>query len=374
MNQCKTTFDLIKDELKIVSFGPHETYVDTRFNQQLDGSSALWFEIEDSYNSDLVVEFDGLYLKSTRNDKVVSAIVPDVLLRKPRAVKIRIIDEVREERTASAVFTIIASPGCDLSNNDEIYNNVTPEPNFFIVGAPRSGTTSMYWKLRAHPRIHMSRIKEPFYFDERSYGVLGGAVTDELAYKKLFKFTPFQSSVIGEASTIYLSSPAALKKIKKNSPDAKILVMLRNPVTASVSLYLQHRKGGIYEKAEDFQSAWNECGVCSQRKFIADYKQLYRIGEQLTEALSIFGNDNLKVLLYDDLIDNSASVYLDLLQYLSLEPDNKDRIPVSNSAGWNDIHSFVSDNLLNEMIEYFSPEVEKVSNCMNRDLGHWFNV
>lgn len=138
-------------------------------------------------------------------------------------------------------------------------------PNFFIAGAPKAGTTSLYGYLDQHPQIFMSAIKEPHFFapefQDYSAVKLGrglavdprsvreflsgdmiekrfwGIVTDWEDYVRLFANAKTESA-LGEASVCYLWSPAAPERIASKIPDAKIVVMLRNPVDRAFSQYL----------------------------------------------------------------------------------------------------------------------------------------
>src|SRR5262249_28411890 len=108
-------------------------------------------------------------------------------------------------------------------------------PKFFIVGAAKSGTTSLYAYLRQHPEIYMPERKEPCYFIAWK-----GGVQSRQAYEGLFsKANPQQR--IGEASTPYLYDPEAPQKIKALVPDAQILMILRNPAEAAFSLWRMNR-------------------------------------------------------------------------------------------------------------------------------------
>ena len=140
-------------------------------------------------------------------------------------------------------------------------------PNFFIVGAPKAGTTSLYHYLGQHPQVYMSPIKEPnFFTDEvrpencepwlrrrmtRENRVLrkflsgpmrekrfGGIIATWEDYVRLFANATNELAV-GEASVCYLWSPTAADRIANRIPDAKILVMLRDPVERAFSQYLQ---------------------------------------------------------------------------------------------------------------------------------------
>lgn len=348
-----------EDSLKVLDYGPKSTIFNTGFNIQPNGYSAMWFNIDDLYSSDFIIKYNGLSLKVSKNENILSALIPTFFLSVPGKVEILIFDEEVPDRKASLRFTV--------ENKDLLI-----KPNFFIIGAPRSGTTSLYWRLRNHYSIHMSRIKEPFYFDKRAHNILVDAICNKRDYLSLFENAPFDTKVIAEASTTYLSSKEALQDIFEFNQESKVLIMLRNPLSAAISMYLQICKGGIYENASTFDIAWKECFTEDRQPYVINYKELYRIGDQLEVALSIFG-PKLKVVFYDDLKLDSAAVVRDVLDFLELPIDGDYPLSKTNSAEWSDINSIVSKELLKEMKEYFRPQIEKVSKLTGRNLIHWLD-
>ncbi|HTF43103.1 MAG TPA: sulfotransferase [Terriglobales bacterium] len=145
-------------------------------------------------------------------------------------------------------------------------------PNFFIVGAPKAGTTSLYHYLDQHPQVYMSTVKEPHFFaaeiredncdpklrreiarDTRGLRKFlsgpmrekrfGGIVADWEDYLHLFA-NANNESALGEASVCYLWSPTAAERIAGRIPDAKILVMLRDPAERAFSQYLHGLSNG----------------------------------------------------------------------------------------------------------------------------------
>jgi hypothetical protein len=108
-------------------------------------------------------------------------------------------------------------------------------PEFFIVGAPRAGTSSLWDYLDQHPQIFMSRLKEPHFFAGRKPEFVA-VVSDEAAYLRLFEPARI-GQIRGEASPSYLRDPAAPAAIGRVRPDARIVVMLREPVSRAYSCY-----------------------------------------------------------------------------------------------------------------------------------------
>src|SRR5712692_7209004 len=114
------------------------------------------------------------------------------------------------------------------------FNKVGRRPDFFIVGAPRSGTTALYTYLRQHPDVFLPEKKEPHYFNIDMTS--GGAIRNEKDYAALFAGA-LDETRVGEASVYYLSSACAPFEIKKDCPTAKIIIMLRNPVDVMYALH-----------------------------------------------------------------------------------------------------------------------------------------
>lgn len=116
-------------------------------------------------------------------------------------------------------------------------------PNFFIAGAPRSGTSSLHAYMQQVPGIFMSRIKEPNFFSRSVIGdrhPMVKPIRDEKRYLQLFKAAG-DAQVIGEATPFYLEDPLAPGLIRRASPGARVVVSLRDPVERLYSHYLMMR-------------------------------------------------------------------------------------------------------------------------------------
>jgi len=112
-------------------------------------------------------------------------------------------------------------------------------PNFFIVGAPRSGTTSLYEYLKDVQSIFMSPVKEPNFFNPNINDklFLSKPIRDEKKYLGLFNDIKNEIA-IGESSPTYLWDKDAPKLIHTKVPHAKIIIMLRNPIERAYSEFL----------------------------------------------------------------------------------------------------------------------------------------
>ena len=127
------------------------------------------------------------------------------------------------------------------------------KPNFFIIGAPRSGTTSLSSYLSDHPDIYFSDVKETGFFHN---GVLSHKHTTIKDYMEIcFSGTKDKKyKAVGEGTTSYLSSKKAVERVLEFNPDAKFIAMLRNPVDMMYSLYLHNRKNNPDNFIDDWEN------------------------------------------------------------------------------------------------------------------------
>jgi hypothetical protein len=186
------------------------------------------------------------------------------------------------------------------------------KPNFFILGAAKCGTTSLYAYLKQHPQIFMSPVKEPSFFCE-SFQVVNNAID----YFKLFDGVR-EETVIGEASHVYFSNPATAGVLKTLFPQACFVVILRNPADRAYSLYHHMRRYG-FEYAASFERAleMEEARVASDRfkdncpQYIYNYFYFRsgRFGEQVQRYLELFDRQQFHFLTLDQLkADPEASI------------------------------------------------------------------
>lgn len=210
--------------------------------------------------------------------------------------------------------------------------------NFFIVGAPKCGTTSIYEYLHDHPGICFSDSKEPNYF---SYDFPGYRTTFSIEeyHEKEFSHCKAKTALLGEGSVWYLYSKVALREIYQYNPDAKIIVMLRNPVEMVYSLHSQMLYN-LDEDIENFEIAWNLQKERSKGKNIPRwcrssefllYREVAMYSAQLERLYEFFPENQVKVILFDDLVENPERVYLDILHFFDIESDHRKAFEAANS-------------------------------------------
>jgi hypothetical protein len=211
------------------------------------------------------------------------------------------------------------------------------KPDFFIVGAPKCGTTAMHHYLGAHPEIFMPKFEETHFFcSDIKYK---RPRISELDYLSLFVQARDEKRV-GDRSTWYLYSKKAASEIKKFCPFADIIVMLRNPVDMLYSLHSQYLYNGN-EDIEDFKEALAAEGDRRQGLRIPEgsafdgqlcYREVAKYTEQLERYFDIFGRKKVFVIIFDDFIKDTSKVYDETLQFLGVDPDFRPDFRVLNPS------------------------------------------
>jgi hypothetical protein len=202
-------------------------------------------------------------------------------------------------------------------------------PDFFLVGAPKCGTTAMADYLSQHPAVGMCERKETHFFagDEmwRRFGLTSGErplSRDE--YLGLFRSVQDRPR-LGEASVWYLYAPEAPGEIKKAAPDADIIVMLRNPVEMLPSLHSQFVFVGL-EPEESFSRALRlddeREANGTPRGFPPDsYRSAVRYSEQIRRYIEVFGAEKVHVVTYDDFRSDTQRAFSGACKFLGVDSE-----------------------------------------------------
>ncbi len=289
-------------------------------------------------------------------------------------------------------------------------------PDFFIIGAPKAGTTALSEYLKRHPEIGFSEPKEPHYFNDDFSSRYASSIVE---YMKCFSDVCRSRRVVGEGSVFYLKSKTAVPNILKHAPDAKFIVMLRSPVDA---VYSWHRQA-LYSFGEDigdFEQAWlaqaaREQGDRIPRHNVVrealQYGPLFKYGEQLKRLFDHVRRERVLVLLFQDLKSNADHVFRRTLSFLELpnvalgayEVWNASKIPrsmllegamqrlgsakraigiekgyglLTKLKQWNTRYQNavpMSSSLRRTLTEYYFEDVQQVGKLIGRDLGDWLH-
>ncbi len=200
-------------------------------------------------------------------------------------------------------------------------------PDFFVVGAPKSGTTAMYAYLRAHPDLYLPSQKELRFFGSDLEVRDRQPLTTAQYLAHFADARPAQR--IGTAYVWYLYSRTAAAEIAAFAPEARIIAMLRNPVEMLHALHAENLSNGN-EEITDFTAALDaEPDRRAGRKIPPHahlpqglwYSSVPRYTEQLERYAQAFGRERLHVILYDDFAADTPASYADTLRFVGVRDD-----------------------------------------------------
>jgi hypothetical protein len=296
-------------------------------------------------------------------------------------------------------------------------------PDFFIVGAPKCGTTWLHVSLARHPDVFLAEKEETNHFATDLLPP-GDPWRSREAWLGLFRAARGQRRV-GESSVFHLFSREAAANLHAFSPAARILVMLRSPVEWVASYHSQMVWNGDEDLLDLREALAAEPARARGERIPARlrfperllYGEVARFAEQLERYLRCFGREQVRVILHDDLARDPARVYRETLLFLevdpdfrpSLEPVNPNRVVRSAWLGdrlrrppdwlarplvgalpraWRSalrrgvrrLNSRVAPraplppDLRRELEERFRPEVLRLGGLLGRDLSGWLGA
>lgn len=210
------------------------------------------------------------------------------------------------------------------------------KPNTFIIGAPKSGTTSLVHYLGRHPGAFFCNPKEPgFFATDFPWLARRNALPTQDSYLHLFR-NAGEASVVGEASTMYLSSEAAASNILGFNCDARFIVMLRNPVEVARAYHMQ-KLLVFQEDVPDFETAWKLQAARRRGEhipancpdpFMLQYGSIPRFGPQVERLLRTVPREAVLFVRYDDFKRDPGEVYRQALRFLRMPDDGRAEFPV----------------------------------------------
>ena len=203
-------------------------------------------------------------------------------------------------------------------------------PDFFVVGAPKCGTTSAADYLRQQSSIFIPRRKEPNYY----CGDLPvpRRIESRDTYLKQFAAAP-AGSILGEASSLYLYSKIAIRDAFKDNPRAKFIALVRNPMDM---VYSWHRQLvlGFVETETNFETAWS---LQHERRAAAGsfnplllYGEVCKLSPQIARFYETIPAQNRLVMVFDDIIENPLRECRALMNFLGIAFDEAIVWPHSN--------------------------------------------
>jgi hypothetical protein len=298
------------------------------------------------------------------------------------------------------------------------------KPNFFMVGAPKCGTTSVYHYLSGHPDVFLTNPKEPYSLvvPKSAVGLgpgkLGSNITNDPDWYRSLYARAEGEKVVGEASAGYLHFHQLvipqIKTVAESEPH--ILIILRNPVERAFSSHIHHIRNNL-EPITDFRAALSAQAIRKQENWWFGYQmtEVSLYADAVQAYLSHF--HKVKVLLFDDLVADADDFMKVICQFLEIDPDgvsrsslsevhNKNLIPrnprlyrmvagkhrltagilyrLKRHKPFASLHNRVLHNMLFKprlteaeyayLLPDFRDDITRLESILNRDLSRWKKI
>lgn len=204
------------------------------------------------------------------------------------------------------------------------HDDAKPRPNFFVIGAPKCGTTSLYNYLVAHPDIGMSSVKEPDFFTHEE-NFAKGFGWYEMLFVHCVRDNGEPLPAIGEATThlcTYWLHPHAAERLHEYAPDARLIFVVRHPFDRLVSLYIE-------------QQMTHSIPPMSFEKWLPQYERFDEATDywkQLEVYRAMYPDANIQVVFTEDLKDDPQMVCRKIARHIGVHPD---RFPPPADKSWN---------------------------------------
>jgi len=300
--------------------------------------------------------------------------------------------------------------------------STTRKPDFFIVGAPKSGTTSLYFYLKSHPQVYLPRRKELLFFCDDFHFTY--PLLSEEKFMGYYKDAGAEKA-IGEVSVWNLYSRNAAKNIYQFNPASKIIIILRQPADMLYALHSNHvfNDNEIITSFEEALEAEPDRRAGKRISPIIKspveslyYSEVAKYPEQVQRYCDLFGKEKVKVILFDDMVNDTRQVYLDIVRFLSIDDTHLPEFKIFNASKTTKSESLkrltvaapawlrtigrkifphqthrrdwlmkwlwkvntreeerkaMSPGLRKKLTDQFTPEIRQLEKVINRDLSHW---
>jgi hypothetical protein len=224
----------------------------------------------------------------------------------------------------------------DLEPNRQI------RPDFFIIGAPRCGTTALSTYLAEHPRIGFSRPKETQFFCTDLPGIHFHTADPRQYVELCFGHCAGKNHLaIGEGSIWNLYSKDAVANILRFNPQARFIIMVRNPIDLCVALY-EKRREMLQEDQPSFEQAWQLESERQQGRSvpayfrkeigIPGYRDVANLGAQVERAFSVIPEKQRLLIIFDEFAANPRLIYAQVLSFLGVPHDGRTEFPRVNEG------------------------------------------
>jgi hypothetical protein len=259
-------------------------------------------------------------------------------------------------------------------------NNLRVLPNFLIIGASKCGTTSLYYYLIQHPSVVPALTKEAHFFDQTYRMGLAwyrGFSSTKLAKYYSTKITK-KGVITGEATPCYIFHPHAPSRVFKTVPDAKLIVLLRNPVDRAYSYYHHNLRRGLeslsFEEAiesEEERLRGELEKMIDDNNYFSFNRQFYSYlsrgfyVDQLENWMKFFPSEQILILKSEDLFTDPGSIFKRIVAFLDLPDFEPNALKKANTTPSPEMDAATRKRL----VDYFRPYNQKLYDFLGVDFG-----
>ena len=288
------------------------------------------------------------------------------------------------------------------------------EPDFFIVGQTRSGTTSLQYQLQQHPDVFL--IPKIYSGISTIFGFNPILKTKE---EYLAQYAEAKNEkILGETQVDNLLCPTSASEIKQFFPNAKIIISLRNPIDVMYSVYSSNFFRGDFKEYDSFEKALEaeEKRKQENNRFPGKfnpyyfYRDIAKYTEQVKRYLDLFSAQKIHIIIFEDYINNTEQGFRKLCEFLEINPNFKpsfehmnqirslrsesvqkivnkvagsklktklSKIPKIQQAYWflnspNYSRPKIDPDLRKKLCIELEPEINELSKLLNMDLTYWY--
>lgn len=249
-----------------------------------------------------------------------------------------------------------------------------PLPNYLIIGAAKCGTGSLYRYLNQHPQIKPALTKEVRFFDKYyNKGINWYRIF--FPFKDLLK----RKYITGEATPRYLDHPHAPKRVKEVIPNAKLIVLLRNPIDRAYSMYNMRLSRGrethSFEESiklekertkGEFKKMELDKNYYSSPYYHHSYLERGIYVDKLKRWMNVFPKEQFLIVKSEEFFKNTSEIYDKVLKFLGLPSHELQSYPVQGRVSK---LKPMSPNLRKQLAEFFKPHNERLYEFLGKNLG-----
>ena len=253
-------------------------------------------------------------------------------------------------------------------------------PDFYIIGTQKGGTSSLYDYLITHPSIEPCYTKEPSYFDRYfERGLHWYKVSFPFKIHKFIKINFFKKNFLtGEASVRYLDHPFAPQRIKEITPNAKFIILLRNPISRSFSQYSRvkgnNRENLSFKEAflneskrtkDDFKKIYTNSLYYADSYFTYSYFERGIYVDKIKRWMEVFPKEQFLIIQSEEFLRNTSKTYNDVLKFLGLPNWEPKEFVLYKKRPYKEK---ISSNLRNELVNYFKPHNQRLYDFLGKSF------